>query len=524
MTYPISSGLHRLNGYINAAAMLVWLVDSVGAWWLPSRSTTGWVAVAESVFGVRISSAMMNCAVGNTGLMTFTNHTSGTGVWTRCESANSWTLDNSDTFGLPIQMGSIDGAAGVTLGSAMTGANLRTLTWEWNDGFMTTWGKDGATWLRTGSENMVIRPLYHMNSPVSQIPSNCRVYDDDLNTTGNMTLRTHGRQFWSEGGDPTTGIQTVPTEDQVNAWYQDWVIPGNTNPDKWTLTFATSLTLACRVWGAMCYRENAATSGYGMIVIGDSSWDYSFHGDDTHTTAGSKRYTNDEARYLLDSCILSRTQPLVVIVHVASENKTVAQIKDRVMGDGGSNQGILVKYRAILDAIGVTNYRFLLVGCWRQHFGGTLAEADAINDANQQALYEVARDDPNRDVAFVSLLKVLGGNLFMADDPTNTSTNGVVPTGTQAASKVWLAARGYNTFALGTSGTHDLTNAATFNGVLTSDGTHQGTSGSGSANVIAAMFMHAMARHIRVALDSDSRGNCAFRSTRHQRIGRAARI
>lgn len=461
-----------LSELLTGHARGVWIGDSYSVPTPMDRLPGAWSRTGQ-MKGNRLAALWMPTKGNGTATyFKMTDHTGGTGAYVDAEaSLNNWAIGSGEFSAVPIfYMGTIFGHASVTLGATISGSDSKAITYELNQDLFDA-GNTGR--LVEEGEYLNTRFCFFAAGPVADNSTDPALFDEAGTKLADVNLRTQSRAFWQDGGNPDLNVATATNGQDINAFYLDEALPaGSTKLELALNTAFIGSNRYCCPCGVVYYRPGER--GYYHTPISDVSWSYSGLALDLATDGtGDKNYSNEQIGRWLDVTTLDRDQTVYIILHIADENLTKAQIKTHV-------DNIRTRWQSIAAGIGITDIRFLWVGGY-MHFQTTsltLEENRTIIETNNEALYEDATEHSS-NTAFVSLYEYTDGNCFMLDDPADALGNGAVPVGTNLAARNWLQANGYHQFHFGTS-TYNLVDGL-YQGVLTYDGLHISTDGADDA-------------------------------------------
>jgi len=270
----------------------------------------------------------------------------------------------------------------------------------------------------------------------------------DSSWSGNITNfnpRLDARKYHHLGEVPAQGVGRTAIPGQINALHTDITLADDlTGRPLVGLLKVSGDFLDFGIYSAIV--NNTSRDGIHWQAIADASWGYLSLGEDSQSTEDiPKRYTNDQAKHYLDVSTIRLDQQPVFVICVASEDQTIATIKDRV-------EDILERYRQICSDIGMPNPIFLLMGQINHTIDNS--ENAAAQENNQNALLQVAQEN-SIDTCFYSIY---------------AKTNGVHFNGNPDAVK-WLTENDGTNF-LYQGAYYDLTDSTYNSTLLDSSGLH----------------------------------------------------
>jgi len=465
-TVEESSNLHRVRMLLSGDVRALWVGDSWSLLHNTSRLPQGSLLVWP------LGRLTAVCAGFRTsGLAPGTDFTGGPGALIPVDSDHGWEAEFNDDSGpariaLPLNdMTKVLGEVGLELNSAWGGPpRIQDL------GVQNARVDDGDLPPFTGlASNVRVRPLYYRPRDLDDLATSVVFADQDGSVLRTASLRDGARGFWHLGDNPDSLTPRTPVASQVNAFHLDLPLSARLDLGPRLVVCenpGAPLAGSLDYWflaGAAFYLTDAGgvrEPGYYHSVLATVSWqldDYATGGPSN----GDKRFTDAQLIHWLDVTTLDRAQTPVVILHIASERLEEWESDARV-------RGIVARFRAALEAIGVADPRFLLVGSYMHRTRQELAPEDRGHvEAFNRALHGIAESEP--DCAFVSLYALTDGVYF--------TTDAVGGQGTQQAARDWLDANGWSTITYG-GRTYNLSSGADggADGVLVNDGLHIGSS------------------------------------------------
>ena len=466
----LSYGLYRVRVLVEGDARGIWLGDSWGRMGRIDRLPYG--ALATWPF-TSVSAVSMAHVVG-VGIGRLDDYTGGPGSLQQVDYHTGWVVETNDgepaRFALPVDdMTRVFGDAALVLPTSggqldrIQGVGIR------NSAFAAT---DSGPFSVPGQQ-VRCRMMYYAPADLSDLVERVVLTDDGVTVRGVAHLRDEARPRWRLGQNPDTDppAPAGPTPHNPAPVAIELAAPLEVGP---RLVMrqdpASPLVGSEDYWffaGASFYRVDASgvrEPGYYHTALTEDSWSFAGHAEDRQSQ-GDKVYTDEQLGHWLDVTTLDRAQQPVVVLHIATESRTVEELTGWV-------QRIRERYRTLFAQIGAPEPRFLLIGSYMHQIPGRdLLSSRAAVERLDEAFGALAAAE--QDCAFFSLYQATDGVFFTTDN--------IGGPGTQQAARDWLDANGWSTITYG-GVTYNLSSAddGGDDGVFTTDGLHL-TSGPGAA-------------------------------------------
>lgn len=419
------------------------------------------------------------------GLVKGEDFTSGDGALEQVNQTTRWRVEVDSTgrqryFGLPVNdMSRVAGEPGLVLDGDWAGP-ARVQGFRVRNNLVAA-GELGP--FSAADDQLRARLLYYATHDLSQQAERIGIAERDGSAVFEADLHLGARPFWSDGGDPDADPAGPAALGQINAIAPDIEITHDLDGQPglvMTEPSAPPLVGSRRYWqfaGSVVYRageDGAQEPGYYHSGLATESWSFERLAADRESTGG-KHFTNEQLLRWLDVTTLNRSQPPVVILHLATEPMERGEVESRTLE-------IIDRFRWAFGEIGTSPPMFLLVGSYLHRLDEVYQEGDRASILALNRAYErLAATEP--DCAFVSLYALTDGMYF--------TTEWMGGSGTNQASRDWLDANGWSTITYGGE-TYTLSSDANggLDGVLLRDGLHI------SAEPAAAFFARLLADEI----------------------------
>ena len=459
---PVSTNLHRARVLFEGNARAIWVGDSWSTLQSTSRLPYGSLMVWPIGELGALSATFRTGAMGEA-----TDFTSGGGRQVYVDHARLWTVEYDDAsgqqhFALPVfDMTKVVGRDTLTLDpswadmpriQAHTVRNNRIALGDLPE-FS---GRD---------DRIGYRLLYYAPLTQSNLLSHVRLADRDGTRFGAFDLRTHARPLWHLGETPGVDDPRAPIASQINAVATDVPLNADYLQGPGVMVGqdpAHPLIGADTYWvnaGGVYYHtdpQGVPLPGYYHSGLATGSWSFAGMADDTPSTGG-KNFSDEQLLHWLDVTTLDRDQTPVVILHIATEDKTPDIIEQRC-------RRILERFRAAFDRIGTTPPRFLLIGSFIHDIRERPLDTARLRVEELNVIYQsLAATEP--DCAFFSISRATD-NVFFSNDFYGGA-------GTRQASRDWLDQNGWSDITYG-GRTYTLSSTANdgLDGNLLFDGLH----------------------------------------------------
>ena len=274
-------------------------------------------------------------------------------------------------------------------------------------------------------DHLYFRLTYRATRDLQNLPEELDLRDD-----GNSLVfdpRNDARKLWHQGEIPD-GSSSIATVRQLNAPARD-LLTNNDVSNSYEVVLAETYDLTGTnkyfdiATGTYYYgdEDGNPNSGFYFSTVSDNSWSFSGfganeEGDDTH----DKKFSLEQFTYFLDITTLDREQPVLFFWFLASEDRTVNNLKNQM-------SAMINQVNDATNEIGLESVEHLIV------VPPQFSISQGAMENNEEAAFAIASE--REDTSALSIYSATDGVFFDGSD----------------SSREWLDAHGYDSFEYGSN-------------------------------------------------------------------------